>query len=191
MWIVAAGLVVAGLGAGALAYAVSGEDEARIVPATSPESGSISGFTTDFSTSELPTDPATLATDFPTASTEPSTDTTGTDSGLTDTAGTDSGLTDTTTVDTTTFTSDWQSGTTAFTVIISSVTDLAEAQATAETARGQGESAGVLDSDDHPGLTPGYYVVFSGTFDTRAEAVAHAREISGRFPGANPRRIIG
>jgi septal ring-binding cell division protein DamX len=171
-WIVGLGLVLAGIGAGALAYAVSGDDD-------SPNRVATTGTLSDGGTTSFPEDTTSIDTQFP--SVELPTDTT-----LTETP------TETTdTVDTAAFVSDWPSGRTAFTAILSSVTDLAEAQATAERARATGESAGVLFSTDHAGLTPGYYVVYSGVFDSRAEAVSQAQKLASSFPGANARRIVG
>lgn len=171
-WIVGLGLVLAGIGAGALAYAMS-DDE-------SPRRGAATGTSSDLATGSLPIDTTSIGTEFPSVSL--STDTTLTEAPVTD-------ITETTA--TAAFISDWPSGTTAYTAILSSVRELAEAQATAERARGTGESAGVLFSTDHAGLSPGFYVVYSGVFDTRAEAVAHARKLAANFSGANARQIVG
>ncbi|MEW6583776.1 MAG: SPOR domain-containing protein, partial [Actinomycetota bacterium] len=177
--VVGLGLIVAGLGAGALAYALSGEDGGSRGAGGTVTSGTVSG-----GTISLPPDTTSVATEFPTA-TEPTvlpTDTTFTDIG-TDTA--------TDTVDTSAFTSDWPSGQTAFTAILSSVGDLGEAQGTAERVRATGEAAGILFSSDHAGLRPGYYVVFSGVFTTRDAAEAQARKLAADFPGAYVRRVVG
>lgn len=174
IWIVGVGLVLAGIGAGALAYALSGDDTS---PRRAGTAGTLSG-----SISSLPEDTTSISGEFPSVSLP--TDTTLTETTL-DTTGT------TETTDTAAFVSDWPSGRTAFTAILSSVRDLAEAQATAERVRGTGESAGILFSTDHAGLSPGYYVVYSGVFDTRAEAVTQADKLASDYPGANPRRIVG
>lgn len=174
-WLVGLGLVVAGIGAGALAYAVSGEDDGPRGVATT---GSLSAP----GTSSFPADTTGLDTDFPSVSLP-------TDSTFTDTAPTGGTTTD---VDTGAFVSDWPSGRTAFTAIVSSVRDLAEAQGTAERVRSEtGESAGILFSTDHAGLKPGYYVVYSGVFDTRAEAVTQAKKLAGDFAGAYARQVAG
>jgi hypothetical protein len=170
-WILGVGLVLAGLGAGALAYAMSDDNETG----TPVGSQTLSDLTTTF-----PEDTTSIG-GFPSESV-PDDPTFTTDTSITET-------TDTT--DTAAFSSDWPSGTTAFTAILSSVRDLAEAQATAEAVRGTGESAGILFSTDHAGLSPGYYVVYSGVFDTRAEAVSQAQKLAGSYPGANARRIVG
>lgn len=86
-------------------------------------------------------------------------------------------------------TDDWPAGTSGWTAIVSSVRSESDARATASTLTALGESGGVLYSSDHPPLRAGYWVVFSGTFTTRSEALAHARTLVGRFPGAYPRQI--
>ena len=48
---------------------------------------------------------------------------------------------------------------------------------------------GVLFSSDHPPLNPGYWVVFSGQYTTKTEALSHARSLLPKWPGAYPRRI--
>jgi hypothetical protein len=53
----------------------------------------------------------------------------------------------------------------------------------------QGEPGGVLFSSDHPPLRPGYWVVFSGVYTTKSEALTHARALLPQWPGAYPRRI--
>lgn len=175
-WIVGVGLALVGIGAGALAYAVSEDETSR----RAGTAGTLSG-----SSTSLPEDSISIDTEFPsvglpsdTAFTTPTFETTES------TEATD-------TTDTAAFVSDWPSGRTAFTAILSSVRDLAEAQATAERVRGSGESAGVLFSTDHAGLRPGYYVVYSGVFATRAGAVSQVQKLASDFPGANPRRIVG
>lgn len=174
VWIVGLGLVLAGIGAGALAYAMSDDDPS---PRRAGTAGTLSGSSTSF-----PEDTTSIDTEFPSVSLP--TDTTLTEPTLDTTEETD-------TTDTAAFVSDWPTGRTAFTAILSSVRDLAEAQATAERVRGTGESAGILFSTDHAGLRPGYYVVYSGVFDTRAEAAAQAQKLASDFPGANPRQIVG
>lgn len=175
-WLVGLGLVVAGIGAGALAYAVSGDEGG-------PRGAATSGPLSDTVIGSLPTDSTGLDTDFPSVSLP--TDTTFTEV----TEPTDDTTTD---VDTGAFVSDWPSGRTAFTAIVSSVRDLAEAQGTAERVRSEtGESAGILFSTDHAGLKPGYYVVYSGVFDTRAEAVTQAKKLAGDFAGAYARQVAG
>ncbi|HMM49845.1 MAG TPA: hypothetical protein PKE32_09595, partial [Miltoncostaeaceae bacterium] len=85
-------------------------------------------------------------------------------------------------------TSDWPAGTTAWTVILSSVRNETAARNSAAAAS---VPAGVLFSSDHPGLRPGFWVVFTGEYPTQAAAAARARALAGRYPGAYPRRITG
>jgi hypothetical protein len=86
---------------------------------------------------------------------------------------------------------DWPAGRTAWTAILSSVRVEADARAAADRLDAQGTAAGVLVSDEHPGLVPGYYVVFSGVLDSRQAAIDRAARLSGEFPGAYARQITG
>jgi predicted nucleic acid-binding Zn ribbon protein len=85
--------------------------------------------------------------------------------------------------------SDWPSGRSGYTAVVSSVRSLSEATATKARVQGIGQPAGVLQSSDYSSLRPGYYVVFSGVFSTQAQAAAQARELASSFPGAYPRRV--
>ena len=83
---------------------------------------------------------------------------------------------------------DWP-GTDGWTVILASTRSEDEARRIADSVAAGGEEAGVLFSSDYVSLNPGYWVVFSGSFSSRAEAVDHTRSVSGRHPGAYPREI--
>ena len=74
---------------------------------------------------------------------------------------------------------------------MSSVRNRGDAEALRTRLRSAGEEAGVLDSDNFSELEPGYYVVFSGTFDSRAEAIAHAASLRSEHPGVFARRLAG
>ena len=84
---------------------------------------------------------------------------------------------------------EWPAGTSGWTAIVSSVTNESSAKAAASKLQAQGEPGGVLFSSDHPPLRPGYWVVFSGVYTTKSEALTHARTLVPKWPGAYPRRI--
>ena len=84
---------------------------------------------------------------------------------------------------------DWPAGTSGWTAIVSSVRNESDARAAASRLQSQGQPGGVLFSTDHPPLRPGYWVVFSGTYDSRSEALAQARALLAKWPGAYPRQI--
>ena len=69
---------------------------------------------------------------------------------------------------------DWPAGQTGFTVVVASYSKDTYQRTTADQRsvqlQAQGFDAGVLDSDDFSRLSPGFWVVFSGTHPTRAEA---------------------
>lgn len=209
--ILAGALVIFGLGAGALAYAVINDDngggggsttaqstgfptvttDEYTIPTdagTGPLPPDTSGFPVDTGldptdTSGLPIDTAPSTDDFPTYTEQPADTETDTD--------TDTEPVEPVDPDTGSGASDWPEGESAWTAIVSSTTSESEARATAERLADAGEESGVLFSSDHPGLRAGYWVVFSGSFATRDEASAHARALGGSFPGAYPRHVEG
>jgi hypothetical protein len=67
----------------------------------------------------------------------------------------------------------------------------AEADAAAQTAQANGlPQAGVLNSSDFSSLRPGYYVAFSGIYDTEAQAVAALPNARSKgFPTAYIREV--
>lgn len=90
--------------------------------------------------------------------------------------------------------SDWPTGTSGYTVILSSVPtaegrSLAEQQAQSAILSGL-TSVGVLDSSQFSSLRPGFYVVFTGVFSTLDEAQGTLQQArSAGYPTAYTRRI--
>ena len=61
----------------------------------------------------------------------------------------------------------------------------------ADEARRRGlRNVGVLDSSRFASLHPGYYVVFTGVFDSQAEASSALQRARAAFPGAYQREIV-
>jgi hypothetical protein len=112
---------------------------------------------------------------------------------------TTTGFTTTTTATTTTGTTTtglttWPAGKDGFTIVLKSVPTSqgrGEADAAAQTARSNGlPQVGVLNSSDFSSLTPGYYVAFSGIYDTEPQAVtALPNARSKGFPTAYVREV--
>lgn len=65
----------------------------------------------------------------------------------------------------------------------------AVAKATAARSGGL-RRVGVLDSSRYASLHPGYYVVFTGVFDTEAEAASALQRARAVFPAAYQREIV-
>jgi hypothetical protein len=65
---------------------------------------------------------------------------------------------------------DWPDGRAGFTVALASMGDSAGADRMATRARDAGIEPGVLETGDYGSLTPGYWFVYSGTFETAFEA---------------------
>jgi hypothetical protein len=89
----------------------------------------------------------------------------------------------------------WPAGKSGWTIVLDSVpTTNGRAGALAEAKQAQRlgmKQVGVLDSAGFSSLHPGYFVVFSGIYDTEAEAQSHVIEAhSHGYRGPYPRRII-
>jgi hypothetical protein len=84
---------------------------------------------------------------------------------------------------------EWPSGEEAWTVVLMSATSREEADASAQEFTDEGTPAGVLRSDDYESLRPGYWVVFSGQYDTREEAEDAAQGIGAGAAGAYARFV--
>jgi hypothetical protein len=85
---------------------------------------------------------------------------------------------------------DWPSGTTAYTVILWSAHSRKEAQdkATELQAAGQ-QNLGILHSDDYSSLRAGYWVVFSGQYDSNDAAQSAAQAAQSASPGAYAKQV--
>jgi hypothetical protein len=87
------------------------------------------------------------------------------------------------------FTSDWPSGKDGFTVELgvldkgsSTASDVSSAKDDA-TGKGAGD-VGALDSDDFPSLPGGSYVIYSGVYDSKAQASKALDKLKAKFPDA-------
>ena len=182
LWAALAALLLVALVAGAIvAIAATREDKEG-----QPKS-SIPVVTTGPDT----TDTVGIITQPPTITINPPTTTFGTTSTLPTT--TSFG---TTTLGTTTTSGNvvWPAGRDGYTVVLKSVPTSegrTDADAAAQRARTNGlPQVGVLNSSNYRSLTPGYYVTFSGIYDTEAQAdsaLPYAR--SHGFPTAYPRPV--
>ena len=84
---------------------------------------------------------------------------------------------------------DWPGGS-GYTTILASLGSQSEAVSEAAQATGRGLSAGVLYSSDYSSLRPGYWVVFSGSFQSESEASRRAiRAQSLGYSDAYPRFV--
>ena len=70
-------------------------------------------------------------------------------------------------------------------LVISSEGDEARARAVADEVAAAGHPAGVLRSDDHPSLNPGFWVAYAGPYpDAAAAAAAEPAVEADGWPGA-------
>ncbi len=217
--IIAAALLALAVGGGALVWAVTKEDSSASVGTNTDTTGVVTDvppftFSSDTTSTDIP--PFTTSTDDPFGNTDTTstddpfgnttTDTTSTDDPFGNTDTTDSTSTDdpfattdttdtTATTDTTDTTDtsdtgadDWTGGD-GYTVILSSTTRRADADRFAARVTAAGKEAGVLVSDNHSSLRPGYYAVFSGRYETQAAAQSAASSLKSQYPGAYSRRV--
>jgi hypothetical protein len=135
------------------------------------------------------TDTVGVITQPPTVTINPPTTTIGTTTLGTTTFGTTTG---TTTTSSRTVT--WPSGKDGYTVILKSVPTSkgrSQADSAAQRAINNGlTQVGVLNSSDYSSLNPGYWVTFTGIYDTQAQADAALSDARSRgFPTAYTRRV--
>jgi SPOR domain len=85
----------------------------------------------------------------------------------------------------------WPAGKDGYTVVLLSTGDEASARSRARELLKVGAPAGVLRSGFYPSLSPGFWIVFSGVFDTRERAVREADRYRKRIKGAFPQFVNG
>ena len=175
IWPVVFGLVVAAIGATAAILATQNNGGSKTIVATQPTQ------TTGGTTTAPPTGTTSTGT-TPTATTP------------TETTPTETTPTETTPTETTpSGPVKWPAGKAGFTVVLASIAQsdgIAAARKTAEKALGAGLSGvGILNSSNFSSLNGGYYVVFSGVYDTLAEAESNLSTAKPTFPQAYTRKI--
>jgi hypothetical protein len=101
--------------------------------------------------------------------------------------------TTTTTATTTGTLTTWPPGKDGFTIVLRSVPKSegrGRAEAEARRAQSQGlPQVGVLDSSDYRSMVAGYYVVFSGVYDTKAQAQGGLQNARSKYPLAYVRQV--
>ena len=87
----------------------------------------------------------------------------------------------------------WPPGKDGFTIVLRSVPKSegrGTAEAEARRAQSQGlPQVGVLDSSDYSSMVAGYYVVFSGVYDTKAQAQSGLQNARSKYPLAYVRQV--
>jgi hypothetical protein len=157
LWAALAALLLVALIAGAIvAVAATDDEEKGFVVSTNPTTTNTVGVITQPPTFTI--NPGTTTT-APTTTTLPTTTQATTTTATTTTTGT---------------LATWPAGKDGYTVVLRSVPKSegrAAAEAEARRARNAGlPQAGVLDSSDYGSLRSGYWVAFSGIYDTKAQA---------------------
>ena len=83
----------------------------------------------------------------------------------------------------------WPEGEEAWTIILLSTEDEDGARARADEVAAGGTPVGVLNSSDFSSLRPGYWVVFSGQYETSEEAQAAAAGLGAAAAGSYARLV--
>jgi hypothetical protein len=182
LWAALAALLLVALISGAVVALAATDDKKSSEPATSIPVVSTSPSTTD--TVGVVTQPPTITINPPTTTTTPATTTFSTTTIGTTTFGT------TTTGSNVT----WPPSKDGFTVVLKSVptsNGRSQAEAAANKARTNGLSqVGILNSSDFSSMNPGYYVTFTGIYDTESQANAALPNARSRgFPTAYVREV--
>ena len=181
LWAALAALLLVALVAGAVVALAATNDDKNSGPATSIPV---------VSTTPQTTNTVGVVTQPPTITINPPTTTLSTTTFSTTTFGTTTFGTTTTNTGNTI----WPAGKDGFTVILKSVptsNGRSQADAAADKARTNGlTQVGVLNSSDYSSLNPGYWVTFSGIYDTSQQAEAALPNARGRgFPLAYTREV--
>ncbi|HWE32847.1 MAG TPA: SPOR domain-containing protein [Solirubrobacteraceae bacterium] len=87
--------------------------------------------------------------------------------------------------------STWAIGLPGWTVVLAAEHTRAAAYTVAKRLAGQGIDVGVLDSNQHPSLTPGNWVVFSGRYPTRAAAASASAQLVSLGQTHAHARLVG
>jgi hypothetical protein len=182
LWAALAALLLVALVSGAVVALAATDDEKNSEPAASIPVVSTSPSTTD--TVGVVTQPPTITINPPTTTTTPATTTFSTTTIGTTTFGT------TTTGSNVT----WPPNKDGYTVVLKSVptsNGRSQAEAAADRARANGlPQVGILNSSDFSSMNPGYYVTFTGIYDTESQANAALPTARSRgFPTAYVREV--
>jgi septal ring-binding cell division protein DamX len=84
----------------------------------------------------------------------------------------------------------WPAGLGGWTVILASSSSKASADATAKQLGQSGTRVGVLNSSEHPSMTPGQWVVFSGRYPNKAQAEAAAAQMQANGQTSAHARLV-
>jgi len=85
---------------------------------------------------------------------------------------------------------EWPAGKTAWTVILESATSKSAAEQKAQELSSAGTSVGILRSDDYSSLNKGYWVVFSGQYDSQSAAASALPGLQAQVPLAYVRHVV-
>lgn len=181
LWAALAALLLVALVSGAVVALAATDDEKNSEPATSIPV---------VSTAPSTTDTVGVVTQPPTITINPPTTTAGTTTFSTTTFGTTTFGTTTTTDQNVT----WPTNKDGFTVIVKSVETSkgrTQAENAADKARTNGlPEVGILNSTDYASMNPGYYVTFTGIYDTESQATAALPNARSKgFPTAYVREV--
>ena len=85
----------------------------------------------------------------------------------------------------------WPRGLPGWTVVLDASRSQSDAEAKASRIAAAGIRVGVLNSSEHPLLTPGYWIVFSGRYPTETAAQAQANSLIAKGQSGAHTRLVG
>jgi hypothetical protein len=84
----------------------------------------------------------------------------------------------------------WPAGLGGWTVVLDSSTSRASAQTAASGVAGKAPNLGLLNSSEHPSMTPGLWIVFSGRYPNSADAEAAAANLQAQGDSGARARMV-
>jgi predicted nucleic acid-binding Zn ribbon protein len=84
---------------------------------------------------------------------------------------------------------DWPAGRSAWTIVLKSASSKSAAETAARNLQSAGVTVGILHSDDHSSLKPGFWVVFSGQYDSQKAAENGMSSLPSKPADAYVRRV--
>jgi predicted nucleic acid-binding Zn ribbon protein len=84
---------------------------------------------------------------------------------------------------------DWPAGRSAWTIVLKSAASKSAAESAARNLQSAGDTVGILHSDDHSSLKPGFWVVFSGQYDSQKAAENGMSSLPSKPADAYVRRV--
>jgi hypothetical protein len=84
---------------------------------------------------------------------------------------------------------EWPAGKSGWTVVMASTTSRADGEKRARDLQAKGQNVGLLESSKYSSLRSGFWVVFSGVYDSQSAAQKASEQAQSAAPGAYAREV--